>query len=116
MPRRRRRRRRRNPNYGTKRLYVFGAGIAYGYVTRQLMDADTRASVPGTNTIGFDGVMAIGLHYAAKSLHNKWLDAAATAAAGHCGVVFGEQGLDMDATKAQLLGADDAILGAIPAE
>lgn len=106
MPRRKGRRRRRRGNggsYGANRLRVAGMGAAYGYLKAK---TGILEKAPFVEAVGRDATNAVVLHYAAKHFRSKWLDAMATAVAGHVGVNLGRAGMDV-AEFAQMSGDDD---------
>lgn len=106
----RRSRRRGNPGYGKKRLYVAGAGAAYGYLMKQTTVAE---NVPVIAGLGRDATNAIALHFLAKHFKSKWLDYAATAVAGHVGCELGEANFKLE-ELATMSGGD--VSGYIDAE
>jgi len=112
--RKNRRRRRRGRNYGKERLKVLGMGAIYGKLRRKDTSGKSMLdAVPVIDSIGATATHAVMAHFGAQWFRNKWLDALATALAGHCGVQFGLTDFNME-SFAKLEGDDyDEISGAL---
>lgn len=80
-----------------RKAEIAGAGMAFGYVEQ--MPNSMLANIPQIQALGFDGTMAIGLHFAAKAAGRgtlaKILDRGAEAYAGSFGLEFGRNGLKL---------------------
>lgn len=84
-------------------------GTAYGYLKAK---TTVLEKVPVIEALGRDATAAVALHYLAKHFRSKYLDAMATAVAGHVGVEFGEAGLNMEEFASMSGGGDiSGVLG-----